>query len=61
MNHYFGAKQFTKRFLINSMIVNVIIIDMLWDPEYTNGGTHTGMTRSLEDFTDNTESLQEGK
>ena len=58
MHHYFCARKVTKQFLINAPIVNVIIGGMLWDPEDTNGGTHTGMMSSFEDFPDDTESLQ---
>ena len=43
------------------MIVNVIIRDMLWDPEATYGGTHVRTMISLEDFLDDTESLKEIK
>ena len=61
MQNYFGASQLTNRFLVIKQIVNVMIRDKLWEPEYTNGRTHAEIMRSFEDFSDETKALQEGK
>ena len=61
LHTYFGAQQVCQRFLVNATVVNVIIGDMLWDPEDIDGETHAKMMRPFEDFADAVEELEEGK
>ena len=41
--------------------MNVIIGDMLWDPEDIDGERHAKMMRLFEDFADGVEELEEGE
>jgi hypothetical protein len=61
LHNYFGTKQVAQRIRINAAIVNVIIGELLWDPEDIDGETHSRMMRSFEDFAGDTEELQEGE
>ena len=61
MHGYFGAKQVSKRFLVNAPIVSVIIGEMLWDPDEIEGDTHEKMMSSFEDYADPTEELADGQ
>ena len=53
--------QACESFLINTDIVNIIIGDMLWDPEDVSGETHANMLRPFQNFADATEELEEGE
>jgi hypothetical protein len=49
----------TQTFLINGPIVDVIIGEMLWDPEDIDGETQSRMIGAFEDFVHVTENLPE--
>ena len=61
LHTYFGAQQVCQRFLVNATVVNVIIGDMLWDPEDIDGETHAKMMHPFLDFADAVKELEEGK
>ena len=61
LHHYYGGKQGTQRYLIDAPIVNVIIGEMLWDPEDIDGSTHTNMMSSFKDHVDESEEVEEGE
>jgi len=61
LHAHFGAKQVEKIFLINAPIVNVIIGQMLWDPEDVEGQTHASMIVCFRDGVDKMEALLDGQ
>ena len=61
LHHDYGGKQVTQRYLINAPIVNVIIGEMLWDPEDIDGSTHTNTMSSFKDYVDESEEVEEGE
>lgn len=61
LHAFFGPKQTTRRFLINAPIVNVIIGDMLWNPDDIDGDTHARMMAAFEDVADESELLEAGE
>lgn len=61
LHQYFGTEQIKMIFLINAPIVDVIIGDMLWDPEDVEGQTHANMMACFEDVADESEALEGGQ
>ena len=49
LHHHYGVKQVQQRYLINAPIVEVIIGEMLWDPEDIDGFTHKNMMSSFKE------------
>lgn len=58
LHMYFCFKKVSKGFLINALIVNMIIEEMFWDPEYIERETHAKMLKLCEDFADDIEELR---
>ena len=61
LHNYFGTKKIQIIFLINVPIADVIIGDMLWDPEDIEGQTHANMMACFEKFADKSEALACGQ
>ena len=61
LHHYFGGKQITQQYLINAPIVNVIIGEMIWDPEDIDSSTHTNMMSSFKHYINESNYVEEGE
>lgn len=61
LHSYFGTKQIEKNFVINAPIVDVIIGDMLWDPEDIECETRSKMMLCFTEFVDNSKKLPDGQ
>ena len=61
LHSYFGTKQIEKIFLINAPIVDVIIGEMLWDPDCIDVQTHANMMACFDDVADTTEAIPGGQ
>lgn len=61
LHNYYGTKQVEKIFLINAPIVNVIVEEMLCNPDDIEGKAHANMMACFEDVADYTEDLSGGE
>lgn len=61
LNNFFGTKQVEKICLIKAPIVNLIIGEILWDPDDFEGQTHAIEMECFEDVADHSEELSGGR